>query len=182
MRNRFYLGVLFASLMILPNVLQAQRNRKEFSKDIGIQLYSARSLIGSNVNPRAGYTDYFSVLEKLEKMAYTGVEATVYKDDGTLYNSTPEDFKRNVEKAGMKVWSSHVGKTLNKEELDSGDFSTSLAWWDKCIATHKAARVTYIVTPWLDVPKTVKNLKTQCDYLNTIGKKMQGTWHPVWLS
>ena len=29
----------------------------------------------------------------------------------------------------------------------------------------------YIVTPWMDVPKTVKDLKTYCNYYNEIGKR-----------
>lgn len=171
MKSRFCLGIILVSLTILANVAQARQKERSAQKEIGIQLYSVRSLIGSNVNPNAGYTDYSVVLKKLAKMGYTGVEAAGYKEDGTFYNSSPEEFKRNVEDAGMKVWSSHVGKALSKEELESGDFSTSLIWWDKCIAAHKAAGMSYIVTPWLDVPKTVKDLKTQCDYLNAIGKK-----------
>jgi sugar phosphate isomerase/epimerase len=171
MKSRFYLKVLLAVLIILPTMAQAQKKRTSNSKEIGIQLYSVRSLIGSNVNPNAGYTDYSAVLKKLAKMGYTGIEAAGYKDDGTFYNSSPEEFKRNVETAGMQVWSSHVGKALSQEELKSGNFTASLAWWDKCIAAHKAAGMTYIVTPSMDVPKTVKDLKTQCEYLNAIGKK-----------
>lgn len=171
MKSRFIFKILLTMLVILPSWVQAQKESNNVSKEIGIQLYSVRSLIGSNVNPNAGYTDYSDVLKKLAKMGYKGIEAAGYKDNGTFYNSSPEEFKRNVELAGMQVWSSHVGKALSQEELESGDFRASLAWWDKCIAAHKAANMTYIVTPWLDIPKTVKDLKTQCDYLNAIGKK-----------
>lgn len=171
MKNKFYLAVVLVSLMVLPNAVQAQRGKNFRGKEVGIQLYSVRTMIGSNTNPSGGYTDYTDVLKKLAGMGYTFVEAAGYKDDGTFYGSSPEEFKRKVESAGMKVLSSHVGKPLSKEELESGNFSSSLAWWDKCIAAHKAAGMTYIVTPWIDVPKTVKDLKTQCDYLNAIGKK-----------
>jgi sugar phosphate isomerase/epimerase len=171
MKSRFYVVILLASLMILPNAVQAQKKAKNTAKEVGIQLYSVRSMIGSNVNPSAGYTDYTDALKKLAKMGYTGVEAAGYKDNGTFYNSSPEEFRRNVEAAGLKVLSSHVSKSLSKEELESGDFSSSLAWWDKCIADHKAAGMIYIVTPWLDVPKTLKDLKTECDYMNAVGKK-----------
>lgn len=171
MKSRSCLLLLLASFMLLPNAALGQKKGKNAPKEVGIQLYSVRSLIGSNVNPKAGYTDYTDVLRKLAQMGYTGVEAAGYKDNGTFYNSSPEEFKRNVEVSGMQIWSSHVGKSLSKEELESGDFSQSLAWWEKCIAAHKAAGMSYIVTPWLDVPKTVKDLETQCKYLNAIGKK-----------
>ena len=62
-------------------------------------------------------------------------------------------------------------KTLSKEELASGDYSKSLEWWDQCIADHKAAGMKYIVAPWMDVPKTLKDLETYCAYYNEIGKR-----------
>ena len=46
-----------------------------------------------------------------------------------------------------------------------------MKWWDQCIAAHKAAGMEYIVTPYLPVPKTLKEMQTYCDYLNAIGKK-----------
>lgn len=67
--------------------------------------------------------------------------------------------------------SSHCTKSLTHEELVSGDFTESLKWWDTAIKAHKEAGMTYIVTPWLDVPATVKDLKTYCDYYNEIGKR-----------
>jgi sugar phosphate isomerase/epimerase len=103
-------------------------------------------------------------------LGYTGVEAAGYKD-GKLYNLSPQEFKAKVEKAGMKVISSHATKTLSEKELASGDFTESLKWWDECIATHKAAGMKYIVTPWMDVPKTLKDLETQCRYLDAVGAK-----------
>ena len=77
---------------------------------------------------------------------------------------------------GLKVLSSHCTRQLSKEELASGDYSKSLEWWDQCIADHKAAGMKYIVAPWMDVPKTLKDLETYCAYYNEIGKrcKQQG--------
>lgn len=46
-----------------------------------------------------------------------------------------------------------------------------MKWWDQCIAAHKAAGMEYIVTPYLPVPKTLKDMQTYCNYLNAIGKK-----------
>ncbi|GAA0883500.1 sugar phosphate isomerase/epimerase [Sphingobacterium siyangense subsp. cladoniae] len=137
--------------------------QKAAKKEIGLQLYSVREEIGKNPN-------FDQILQKISALGYTGVEAAGYKD-GKLYNLSPQEFKAKVEKAGMKVISSHATKTLSEKELASGDFTESLKWWDECIATHKAAGMKYIVTPWMDVPKTLKDLETQCRYLDAVGAK-----------
>lgn len=153
-----YLLVLFALLMAMPQTVDAKKK-----KEIAIQLYSVRDIINSG-------TDLNIVLKNLAQMGYTSVEAANY-DNGKFYGRTPEDFKSAVEKAGMTVLSSHTTKGLSDKELASGDFSESMKWWDQCIAAHKAAGMTYIVTPSLGVPKTVKDLKTYCDFYNEIGKR-----------
>ena len=118
---------------------------------------------------------YITLLKNLAKMGYTSVEAANY-NNGKFYDRTPDQFKKDVESAGLKVLSSHCTRGLSKEELASGDFSSSLQWWDQCIADHKAAGMSYIVAPWMDVPKTLKELDTYCAYYNEIGKrcKQQG--------
>ncbi len=160
-------SLLFAGMSIVG--LESFGQQSKVKKDIGLQLYSVRSMMGSHVDPNGYNTDYFSVLKKLADMGYTSVEAAGYRD-GKFYDTTPEVFKKNVEKAGMKVLSSHATKTLSKEEVASGDFSASLAWWETAILAHKAAGMKYIVTPWLDVPKSVKDLETECRYLDEVGK------------
>lgn len=126
-------------------------------------MYSVREEISKNPN-------LDQILQKIASLGYTGVEAAGYKD-GKLYNLSPQEFKAKAEKTGMKVLSSRATKTLSTEELASGDFTESLKWWDECIATHKAAGMKYIVTPWMDVPKTLKDLETQCRYLDAVGAK-----------
>jgi len=138
-------------------------------KEIGLQLYSVRSLIGSHVEPSNYNSDYKGVLKSMADMGYTTVESAGYRD-GKFYNTSPTTFKKTVESVGMQVISSHASKTLSKEELQSGDFSQSLAWWQECIAAHKKAGVKYIVTPWLDVPESLADLDTEIRYLNEIGK------------
>ena len=161
-RTLIQLFLLFA--IIAPSVAQSK-------KEIAIQLYSVRELIGSHADPAAGYnSDYNAILNELSKMGYTAIESAGY-NEGLFYNKKPEDFKRDVEAAGLKVLSSHSSKSLSEKEITSGDFSESLKWWDACIAAHKAAGMTYIVTPWLSKPETVKELKAYCDYYNEIGKK-----------
>lgn len=156
--DKKFIWVLIALLIAIPQAIHAKTK-----KDISIQLYSVRDKLNSGA-------DLNNVLKELAQMGYTGVEAANY-NDGKFYGKTPEEFKRAVEAAGMKVLSSHTTKGLSKEELASGNFSESMKWWDQCIAAHKAAGMTYIVTPWMDVPKTVKDLKTYCNYYNEIGKK-----------
>lgn len=136
-------------------------------KQMAVQLYSARDLIG---NPELYAKNHEEVLKAIADMGYTGVEAASY-NDGLLYGVTPEEFKADIEAVGMEVISSHISKQLSAEELASGDFSESLAWWDVAIAAHKAAGMRYIVCPWMSVPETLKDLKTYCEYYNEIGRR-----------
>jgi Sugar phosphate isomerases/epimerases len=165
--NKLFSFVLFVGIypfwvqQLFSEPFHQERNRSA--------AFSVRSLIGSHVDPSSYNPNYVSVLKKLADMGYTGVESAGFKD-GQFYNTSPATFKKNVESVGMKVISSHASKTLSKEELASGDFSESLKWWESCIAAHKEAGMKYIVTPWLDVPKTKADLATEVKYLNEIGK------------
>lgn len=170
MKTRLLFAVILAIILIAPGSAMAQKGTKT-KKDIAIQLYSVRDRIGSYVNQTGKYdTDYSGILKELSQMGYTAIEAAGY-NEGKFYNRTPQEFKKDVEAAGLKVLSSHCTKPLSAGELASGDFTESLAWWDIAIKAHKEAGMTYIVTPWLDVPQTVKDLKTYCDYYNEIGKR-----------
>lgn len=162
MKRRTLIGTLLAGCMMMA-VCPTFAQQKAAKKEIGLQLYSVREEIGKNPN-------FDQILEKISALGFTGVEAAGYKD-GKLYNFSPQEFKAKVERAGMKVLSSHATKTLSQQELASGDFTESLKWWDECIATHKAAGMKYIVTPWMEVPKTLKDLETQCRYLDAVGAK-----------
>ncbi|MDR0370586.1 MAG: sugar phosphate isomerase/epimerase [Prevotellaceae bacterium] len=171
MKSKIYLIALFASLMVAPYTTAQVRKKANSKKEIAIQLYSVREKIGSFNTTTDNYSvDYTAILREIAKMGYTGIEAAGY-NDGKFYDRTPEVFKKDVEAAGLKVLSSHCTKNLSAEEYASGDFTESLKWWDKCIAAHKAAGMTYIVTPGTGVPKTAKDLKTYCDYSNEIGKR-----------
>ena len=137
-------------------------------KDIGLQLYSIRQLIG---NAEKFAANGESILTELGKMGYTTVETASY-NDGMIYGMTPEDFKACVEKAGLKALSTHTTRGLSADELKAGAPSEeTMQWWDKCIAAHKAAGMEYVVTPSQGVPETLKDLQTWCDYHNAIGKK-----------
>ena len=136
-------------------------------KEMSIQLYSARDLIG---NPEKYAANHEQVLKALADMGYTSVEAANF-NDGLFYGVTPEQFKADVEAAGLKVLSSHTGRHLSKEELTSGDLTAAFAWWDEALPAHKAAGMEYVVVPSIGKPETLKELQVICDYFNGIGKR-----------
>ncbi len=144
-----------------------QNTESAMEKEMAVQLYSVRDLIGS---PELYAKNHEEVLKAIADMGYTAVEAANY-GNGLLYGVTPEQFKADVEAAGLKVLSSHTSKGLSEAELESGDFSESLKWWDETIAAHKAAGMKYIVCPYMSVPETLKDLKTYCEYYNEIGRR-----------
>jgi len=132
-------------------------------KEMGLQFYSMRDTIWRSKG------NYQPILEQVASWGYTFIEAANY-DNGKFYGSTPEEFKSNVEKAGLKVLSSHAGRGLSREELDSHDFTPSLEWWKTAIDAHKRAGMKYIVTAGIGVPETIADLQAYCDYFNEIGK------------
>lgn len=138
-----------------PAVIEHER------KEIALQLYSLRKDIEK---------DYAGVIRQVGEMGYTAIEAAGY-NDGKFYGRTPAEFRADIETAGMEVLSSHTAKALSADELKKKDFSEALKWWDQCIAAHKEAGMKYIVTPWMDVPKTLEDLHTYCLYYNEIGRK-----------
>jgi sugar phosphate isomerase/epimerase len=136
-------------------------------KEVAYQMYNLRGLIG---NPELYAKNHESVLKQTAQMGYTAVEAASY-DNGKLYGVAPEQFKADVEAAGLKVLSSHTVRNLNDQELASKDFTDALKWWDQCIDCHKRAGMKYIVIPWCSVPKPLADLQTICNYYNEVGKR-----------
>ncbi len=111
------------------------------------------------------------VLQTLADMGYTSVEPANYSN-GKFYGVSPEEFRADVEAAGLKVLSSHTNRSLSAEELASGDLTEALEWWDEAIPCHKRAGMEYIVIPMMSGrATTLDELKVYCDYLNAIGKK-----------
>ena len=169
MKKFFYTMVAGATLALAACSSQPQATEMvPQKKDIGLQLYSIRQLIGNTEKFAANQEQ---VLSDLAKMGYTAVETANY-GDGKLYGLTPEDFKACMDKAGLKPLSTHTTHGLSKEELVAGaPGEETMKWWDECIAAHKAAGMEYIVTPSQPTPENIKDLQTWCEYHNAIGKK-----------
>jgi sugar phosphate isomerase/epimerase len=131
---------------------------ESLEKNIGLQLYSLRDDIGKDSE------NIDAVIQQVGEMGYKYVETASYWD-GLIYGLSPEEFKAKIEAAGLFAVSCHVRKDME------ADMEAVWAWWDKCIATHKAAGMNYIVTPSMPTPETVEGLKAICDYYNQIGEK-----------
>ena len=140
-------------------------------KQMGLQLYSIREVIGS---PEKYAQNHVEVFRKLAAWGYTAVEAASYDQaKGTFYGVSPQQFRADCEAAGLECLSSHATRGLSADELKNHDFTEALKWWDKAISDHKAAGMKYIVTPSWGIPKTLEEAKTLCDYTNAIGRKCQ---------
>lgn len=132
---------------------------KTFKKNIGLQLYSLRDEIGNNFD---------DVIKAVGEMGYNQAEAANY-GGGKFYGMSPADYKAKLEAAGIESLSSHTGNIpANPDELFS---DATMAWWDECIAAHKAAGMKYLVVPGMHHPKTLDHLKKVCDLFNIIGEK-----------
>ena len=104
MKRKLFTAVCFLlAAAMLPSGASAAGAGKGSKKEVGIQLYSVRSLIGVFGKSEG---DYKPVLQALADMGYTFVEAASYKD-GLLYGTLPQQFRRDVEATGMKVLSTH---------------------------------------------------------------------------
>lgn len=168
MRYKVYFSALLAAVLMFSTNSYADNLAKP-KKEVCIQLYSLRTILdGVNKDGKVSES-YTKLLKDLADMGYTSVETANY-DNGKFYGRTPQQFKEDCKKAGLKVLSAHTNRGLSDQELASGDFTEAMKWWKQCIADHKAAGMEYIVCPWMGVPKTMKDLLTQCKYLNEIGK------------
>lgn len=136
-------------------------------KEMAVQLYSARSLIGT---PELFTKNHKYVLQRLSQMGFTGAEAASY-EDGRFSGMEPERFKEVLNEAGLEFISSHVTRMLSPEELATGDFNEALKWWDACIDAHRRAGVPRMVMSYSQKLSAESELKVMADYLNAIGRR-----------
>lgn len=149
-------SMLLAGTAFLSNLFSSCT---QSNKNIGLQLYSLRDLVKDQ--------GIQTTLETVSKMGYKNLELAGY-NDGKMYGLAPSELKKMVSDLGMKVTSSHVGQAYNKEKE-----AEVMGWWDQAIDAHNELGVKYMIQPWMPVndQTTLDDLKTYCDYFNTVGYK-----------
>ena len=146
------------------------RMEEEFSapcKQMAVQLYSARDLIGT---PERFAQNHEYVLERLAQMGYTGVEAASY-ESGKFSGMEPQEFRKAINDAGLELVSSHASRILSQKEFAENDLTAALTWWDTCIEAHKKAGIPRLVMSWVPQLNSEKELEVMAQYLNAIGRK-----------
>ena len=154
---------LVLSVVLLASCNPKQKEVKILEKNIGLQMYSLRDDIN---NDEVGIDE---IIKVIGDMGYKYVETASYWD-GMIYGMDPLTFKQKCADAGFYALSCHVNRDLGSDPLNP-DWDAIWAWWDKCIATHKAAGMSYVVVPSMPTPNTLEGLKAYCDYYNAIGEK-----------
>lgn len=140
---------------ILSSALAAINDTPPKGKVIGLQLYSLRDSMSTNS---------LATLREVSQMGYKTLETASY-NDGKIYNMTPEVFRAECEKLGMKVTSAHVGHSW-----DPAKEAQIMKWWEVALDTHKAAGCTYVIQPSFPIGKTIPEIQAYCDYFNKVGK------------
>jgi len=148
--------------IVLPCFLQ-KANKIVAQKNIGLQMYSLREDIGGNSE------NVDEVINRIAEMGYKYVETASYSN-GKIYGLSPAEFKAKLEAKGMFALSTHTSQRL-AEDISQTKWDEVWAWWDRCIADHKAAGMKYIITPSMPIPGTLEDLKAYCDYYNKVGEK-----------
>lgn len=147
--------ILFIALMALTASCTSVK------KDIGLQLYSIRDEVSK---------DLPGSLKAVAEAGYTFVEAAGYNgQDGTFYGMAPVDFTALCKNNGLAFRSSHItGPDPNQASWDE-----CMSWWDKAIAAHKAAGVSYIVQPVMfrSAYDSLPGLAKYCELFNAVGEK-----------
>ena len=162
--------VLFAALLLTVSCMQkgsTKANSGLFPDEyeLGIQLYTLRSMIGSAQLYEANHQ---RVLDSLQTWGFTEAELYGY-EDGRIFGVPAQRFVDDLKAAGITPISSHVQYALTPEEVQSGDFSGKREWWEKCIAQHKAIGLDTIVYVWYAFPGSMLELQRIAEYLDWIG-------------
>lgn len=128
-------------------------------KFIGLQLWSVKDDMKKDV---AG------TLASVGEMGYKYVETAGY-GDGLVYGLDPVEFKNLCTKSGLLFLGAHTGQVVPTKE----NWDKTMAWWDVCIAAHKAAGVKWIVQPFMGPIgyESLDGVKRYCEYFNAVGKK-----------
>lgn len=131
----------------------------------GVQMYTLRTMIGS---PELYEQNHTRVIDSLTAYGFSEAELYGY-EDGKIFGIPAEQFVNDLRQAGITPVSSHVQYALTPEEVETGDFSGKLAWWQETIAQHKAIGLSTIVYVWYAFPSSLKELQRIAEYLDWAG-------------
>jgi len=123
--------------------------QRSFKGPLGIQLYSLRNQLDKDVP---------GSLKLIRDAGYTDVETAGF------YKMTPAEFKKALDKAGLKCTGMHSG--------DDNRFRTKL---DEIIAEAKVFKPAYVTSPWIQEEhrKDADGCKRIAAEFNEWGKKLQ---------
>jgi len=102
---------------------------------VGIQLYSFR---------KQGEKDFAGIIKKAAELGFSGVEFAGYGP----YGGKPEELRKRVDDAGLKVFGTHTGYSLIQPDQIQ-----------KTMDFHKTIGCPYIIVPWID-PKQMAGKDT----------------------
>ena len=148
-----------AGSFLAPQLLSASSFPGIGDKNIGLQLYSLRTMVREE--------GIQAVLELVSKIGYKNLETAGY-GDGKIYGLDPVDFKKRVNDLGMKVTSAHLGQSYSKN-----NDAKVMKWWDQAIEAHHKAGFKYMIQPSMPVGEksSMDDLKLYCDYFSKVGSK-----------
>jgi sugar phosphate isomerase/epimerase len=123
--------------------------KRSFTGPFGIQLYSLRHQLEKDVP---------GTLKYIRQVGYTDVETAGF------YKMSPADFKKELDKAGLKCTGMHSG--------DDNRFRNQL---DEIIAEAKVFKPDYVTSPWVQEEhrKDAESCKRIAVEFNEWGKKLQ---------
>jgi sugar phosphate isomerase/epimerase len=162
--------MLVAGGMVVPNLLSsckttpkapaAAATASKVTKNLGLQLYSLRDLVGE--------LGIQKVLETAAAMGYKNLETASY-NDGLIYGTAPAEIKKMVDDLGMILVSAHLGRNI------SDDHAADMAWWQKATEAHVAAGMKYMIQPSAPLgggrggtSPTLDNVKRYGEYFDEI--------------
>ncbi len=127
-------------------------NRK---KIIGLQLYSLRTAMAENP---------LQTLKNVAEIGYLSLETAGYHN-GQFYGHQPKAFRQIVEDLGMKVTSSHIGRSH-----DAKNPPATKDWWNRALDAQAELGCRYTIQPSFPIGATLDDIKLYSDYFNEIAE------------
>ncbi|MBO7415659.1 MAG: sugar phosphate isomerase/epimerase [Bacteroidaceae bacterium] len=134
--------------------------------EYGIQMYTLRAMIG---NAQLYEANHARVIDSLRAYGITKAELYGY-DNGLMFGTPAAKVASDLKNSGITPVSSHVQNPLTPQEIETGDFSGKLDWWNECIALHKSIGVNTIVYGWYAFPNSMLELQRIAEYLDWAGE------------